>query len=50
MNIISKLLLGVGSKEDIKVTPYKILQIAILLGVAFFSAVALLLIIVSKLI
>lgn len=50
MNIISKLLLGVGSREEIKVTPYKILKIAIMLGLAFFSAIALLLIIASKLI
>ncbi len=50
MNIISKLLLGVGSREEIKVTPYKILKIAIMLGLAFFGVIAILLFFASKLI
>jgi hypothetical protein len=50
MNIISKLLLGVGSKEDINVTPYIILKIAVVLGLTFFGAIGILIFFASKLI
>jgi hypothetical protein len=52
MNIISKLLLGVGSKEldDIQITPFKIFKIAIVLGLTFFGAIGLLIFFASKLI